>query len=283
MKINSVSALSPTYPARLVDIPNRPEVLYYRGEIPVYQIGVAIVGTRKPTEYGKQTTKVLAERLAQRGAAIISGLAHGIDGIAHESAVKVGGMTIAVLPGGLETIYPSTHRNLAERILETGGGLVGEYQPGTPPLPHRFLERNRIISGLSDIIVVTEAGLRSGTMNTVSHALEQGRDIYAVPGPITSAMSAGCNALIAQGAMPIVNIDQFIESIFPDKHSQKQWTLIAQNDDERAILALLSQGLSEGETLLAESKLDTTTYLQTITMLEIRGVITSLGANRWSL
>jgi DNA processing protein len=282
MKINSISATSPTFPSRLAVIPNRPKTIYHRGEIPIYDIGVAIVGTRKPTAYGKQVTSELSERLADRGAAIISGLAHGIDGIAHQGALKSGGMTIAVLPSGLDTVYPSTHRRLADQILDTGGALVSEYEPGTPPLQHRFLERNRIVSGLSDIVIVTEAGLRSGTMNTVSHALEQGKDVYVVPGPITSAMSAGCNALIAQGATPIVSIDLFIEQLFP-RTTPRQMALLAQNKDEQSILELLALGVSDGEELHAQSNLSPTEYSQTMTMLEIRGAIRSLGANRWGL
>jgi DNA processing protein len=282
MKINSISSTASSFPARLSVIPNRPKIIYCRGKIPAYPIGVAIVGTRKPTAYGKQITMELAERLAERGAVIVSGLAHGIDGIAHQGALKVGGTTLAVLPSGLDTIYPSAHRGLAGQMLETGGALISEYEPGTPPLQYRFLERNRLVSGLSDIVIVTEAGLRSGTMNTVSHALEQGKDVYAVPGPITSAMSAGCNALIAQGATPIVNIDLFIEQLFP-RATPKQATLLAQNKDEQSILELLATGVYDGEDLHAQSNLSPTEYSQTMTMLEIRGAIRSLGANRWSL
>lgn len=282
MKINSISSTDSLYPERLKTIAKPPNVLYVRGILPSYALGVAIIGTRKPTPYGRHVTTELAERLAERGAVIVSGLAHGVDGIAHEGALRVGGLTIAVMAGGLEQIYPRTHDALGHRIIESDGALVGEYPSGTPPLQYRFLERNRLVSALSDILIVTEAGLRSGTINTVSAALEQGKDVYVVPGPITSPMSAGCNALIAQGATPIVSIDSFVEQLFPHP-SRKQVSLLAQNEDEQRILELLAQGVSDGETLQADCHLTPSLYAQTITMLEIRGAIRSLGANRWSL
>ena len=229
MKINSISATDPTFPSRLQEIPQRPKRLYTLGSLPKYSLGVAIVGTRKPTGYGRQITADLASRLTERGAIVISGLAHGVDGIAHEANAKAGGRTIAVLPSGLDRIYPSAHQALAHKIITQGGALVSEYEPGTPPLQYRFLERNRLVSGLADVVIVTEASIRSGTMNTTMHALEQGKDVYAVPGPITSAMSAGCNALIAQGATPIVDIEQFVERLLPRDARAKQQTILAQD------------------------------------------------------
>lgn len=282
MKINSISALDPAFPERLRVIPQAPHTLYVRGGIPEYQLGVAIVGTRKPTAYGKAVTTSLTSRLAEQGVVIISGLAHGVDGIAHSATLAAGGTTLAVLPSGLDKVYPSAHGQLAMNILAQNGGLVSEYAPGTPPLQHRFLERNRLVSGLGDLVIVTEVGLKSGTMNTVSHALEQGKDVYAVPGPITSPMSAGCNALIAQGAQPIVDIDLFIEKLFP-KPSRKQISILAQTPDEQLILELLAGGVVEGDELQQKSALDGARYAQTMTMLEIRGAVRALGANRWGL
>lgn len=282
MKINSISVSDPDFPERLRTIPQPPETLYHVGTLPNYTVGVAIVGTRKPTAYGRQVTAELANRLTERGAVIISGLAHGIDGIAHEAMIKAGGKGIAVLASGLDSIYPSSHRQLAVNILEKGGALLGENPPGTPPLQYRFLERNRLVSGLADIIIVTEASIRSGTMNTVAHALEQGREVYAVPGPITSVMSAGCNNLIAQGATPIVSIEAFIEQLFPAP-TKRQLTLLAHNQSEQTILELISHGVSDGEDLQQQSALEGALFAQTMTMLEIRGVIRALGANHWGL
>ena len=282
MKINSISASDPVFPQRLTVIPQPPHKLYVIGTIPTYATGVAIVGTRKPTAYGKQVTSMIAERLAERGAVIVSGLAHGVDGIAHQSALRVGGKTVAVLPSGPDQIYPSAHQALAKNIADRHGALISEYEPGAPPLQYRFLERNRLVSGLADIIVITEASIRSGTMNTASHALEQGKDVYAVPGPITSPMSAGCNALIAQGAAPIVNIEQFVDQLLP-KVSAKQLTVLAETKEEQTILDLLVRGVSDGDELQVESRLDPALYSQTMTMLELRGIVHPLGANRWGL
>ena len=282
MKINSISASDPVFPQRLTVIPQPPHKLYVIGTIPTYATGVAIVGTRKPTAYGKQVTSMIAERLAERGAVIVSGLAHGVDGIAHQSALRVGGKTVAVLPSGPDQIYPSAHQALAKNIADRHGALISEYEPGAPPLQYRFLERNRLVSGLADIIVITEASIRSGTMNTASHALEQGKDVYAVPGPITSPMSAGCNALIAQGAAPIVNIEQFVDQLLP-KVSAKQLTILAETKEEQTILDLLVRGVSDGDELQVESRLDPALYSQTMTMLELRGIVHPLGANRWGL
>lgn len=282
MKINSISENSGTYPARLLDLPDAPKELYYIGELPLYKRGIAIIGTRKPTSYGRQVTIELATRLAEQGAVIISGLAHGIDSIAHDAAVRARGTTLAVLAGGLDQIYPSSNKELAHRIVEESGSLISEYPAGTPPLPFRFLRRNRIVTGLADTIIVTEAGIQSGTINTVSHALEQGKEVYVVPGPITSPMSAGCNALISQGAIPLVNIDMFILQLFP-KHTKKQISLLAQNEAEQTILELIADGIQEGEEIQQQSLLDGALYSQTMTMLEIRGAIHALGANRWGL
>lgn len=282
MKINSISASDPVFPQRLTVIPQPPHKLYVIGTIPTYATGVAIVGTRKPTAYGKQVTSMIAERLAERGAVIVSGLAHGVDGIAHQSALRVGGKTVAVLPSGPDQIYPSAHQALAKNIADRHGALISEYEPGAPPLQYRFLERNRLVSGLADIIVITEASIRSGTMNTASHALEQGKDVYAVPGPITSPMSAGCNALIAQGAAPIVNIEQFVDQLLP-KVSAKRLTILAETKEEQTILDLLVRGVSDGDELQVESRLDPALYSQTMTMLELRGIVHPLGANRWGL
>jgi DNA processing protein len=282
MKIKSISTSDPLYPSRLGVILKPPDPLYVLGDLPAYKLGVAIVGTRKPTHYGQRVTTDLAGRLAEKGACIISGLAHGIDGVAHRAALNAGGTAVAVLASGLDQISPRAHQQFADEILSRGGAIVSEQSPGTPPLQFRFLHRNRLVSGLSDIVIVTEAGISSGTMNTVSHALEQGKDVYAVPGPITSAMSAGCNALIAQGATPIVSVDLLIEQLFP-RTTRKQATLLAQNENEQSILELLALGVTDGEELHSQSKLSPADYSQTITMLEIRGAVRSLGANRWGL
>lgn len=283
MNINSISISDPCFAGTLATIPNPPKMLYVIGNPAISGPAVAIVGTRKPTPYGRAVTLELAEKLAKRGIVIVSGLALGIDGIAHEGVLNVGGRTVAVLASGVNLVTPTSHRQLAMRILEKDGAIISEYNPGTPPLAHQFLERNRLVSGLADAVIVTEAAAHSGTMNTVMHALEQGRDVYAVPGNITNPSSAGCNKLIEQGATPIVDIDAFVERFAPLVNAPKQQLLLAETPEEQTILDLIASGMNDGEELQKKSKLSPAEFSTSMTMLELRGVIRPLGANHWSL
>jgi len=283
MKINTISISDPCFKQTLATIPHPPKTIYAIGNSLVTSPAVAIVGTRKPTPYGKSVTLELAEKLAKRGVVIVSGLALGIDGIAHQGALNVGGRTVAVLASGVDLITPTSHRQLAENILAKNGGIISEYEPGTPPLAHQFLERNRLVSGLADAVIVTEASAKSGTMNTVMHALEQGRDVYAVPGNITSMTSAGCNKLIEQGAVPIINIDAFVDRFAPLETAPKQQLLLAETTEEQAIIELIQAGIKDADEIRKKTRLDPATFSMTLTMLELRGVIRPLGANHWSL
>lgn len=282
MKINSITALNAEFPERLRQIPSPPKELFYRGQLPdPARKSVAIIGTRKPTRYGTEVTLDLARKLAERGVVVISGLALGVDALAHQGALKGQGMTVAVLAGGVDKPTPYTNARLADEILENGGGIISEYPPGMPPNRAFFLYRNRLVSGLSNAVIVTEASLRSGTANTVAHALEQGRDVYAVPGPITSPMSAGCNHMIAQGATPITSVDEFVEQFMPRAGVQQE--IFAYTDQEKIIIDLMKTGVRDGDELHTKSLLDAGSYAQTITMLELRGAIKPLGANQWGL
>jgi len=282
MKINSISSSDDAFPTRLRDIPGSPKQLFYRGELPDDTRKFAsIVGTRKPTPYGAEVTRQLARKLAERGVVIVSGLALGIDALAHQGALAAKGTTLAVLAHGLHDINPHSNIPLGEQILDNGGALISEYEAGIEVHKVRFLERNRLVSGLCDALIVTEASSRSGTFNTVSHALEQGRDVYAVPGPITSPMSRGTNLLIAQGATPITDIDAFVDRFVPVS-GQIQPTL-AYSEAEQTIINLIKQGSRDGEELQAKSQLEAGLFATTLTMLELRGAIRPLGANQWSL
>ncbi|TAH31821.1 DNA-protecting protein DprA [Candidatus Saccharibacteria bacterium] len=282
MKINSITAITAEFPDKLRHIPTPPQELFYRGELPDPALkSVAIVGTRKPTRYGTEVTLDLSRKLAERGVVIISGLALGVDALAHQGALKGQGMTVAVLAGGVDDPSPRTNALLAEEILKSGGGIVSEYPAGVIPYKDQFLARNRLVAGLADAVIVTEASLRSGTANTVMHALEQGREVYAVPGPITSPMSAGCNHMIAQGATPITSVDEFVEQFMPRAGVQQE--IFAYTDQEKIIIDLLTSGVRDGDELHAKSQLDAGSYGQTITMLELRGAIKPLGANQWGL
>ncbi len=199
-KINQIPPLEAKYTEVLGTIAVMPKMLYYYGKIPENIVKtVAIVGSRHNTRYGKEVAYKMAYELAKRGVIIISGLAYGIDSVAHQAALDAGGTTIAVLGTPIDQIYPKNHVGLAKDIINNGGAVLSEYAPGEKVyMKASFLERNRIISGLADIVVIVEAAEKSGTLNTAAHALNQGKEVYAVPGNITSPYSVGCNKLIAQ-------------------------------------------------------------------------------------
>ena len=204
--IKYVTYSSSLYPERLKNIDNPPYVIFYKGDITLLNYNmVAIVGSRKNTNYGEQVTKFIVSELYNISYGVVSGVAAGIDSIAHREILFRGGKTIGVLGCGIDVVYPRFNKNLYDRISEHGL-LISEFLPGTKPLSYNFPQRNRIISGLSNSIIVVEAKERSGTMITVNSALEQGREIYAVPGNITSINSAGTNELIKQGAKILTTV-----------------------------------------------------------------------------
>ncbi len=284
MKINSISPQKHKYLQIITTIAKVPETLYFIGNLPTERRPtVAIVGTRKPTAYGKEVTYQLAYDLAKQGIVVISGLAHGIDGIAHRAALDAGGTTIAVLANGVDTVYPAAHKGLADEIIKKGGAIISEYEPGIPARDFQFLARNRIVSGLADAVIVTEAATRSGTLATVNHALEQGRDVFAVPGNITSPLSAGCNALIKQGAQPLTTYEDVLQVIAPDLLTSQQSLALGNNPLETKVIQLLQSGVRDGDQLLHESGVGTSEFSEAMTMMEINGIIRALGGNQWTL
>lgn len=284
MKINTISPKDNQFLQRSQHIAKPVKKLYFLGQIPDKQHPtVAIVGSRKPTAYGREIAYTLAYELAQKGVIVVSGLALGVDSIAHRGALEAGGITLAVLANGLDYIYPRTHQGLAEQIVAQGGAIISEYEPHIEAYPSNFLERNRIVSGLSDAVIVVEAAARSGTLNTAAHALEQGRDIFAVPGNITSPLSAGCNALLKQGAMPVTTSDDVLGVIAPDTSPIPRQYALGDTEEEHIILQLLEKGIRDGELLQQKSTLSASTFSQTMTMLEIKGSVRALGANQWGL
>lgn len=204
----------PDYPNRLINIPSPPKQLYYYGELPGdHTPSVAIVGARECSEYGKHVAVRLGRILGQNGVAVISGMARGIDGISQEAVLSAGGRSYGVLGSGADVCYPKTNRELYDR-LKGSGGVISEYPPGTQAKGFLFPARNRIISGLSDVVVVVEARLKSGTLITTDMALEQGKDVYVVPGRITDELSEGCNHLIRMGAGILTDPEEFIREVW---------------------------------------------------------------------
>lgn len=284
MKINSISPQDNEYLRCISHIAKSPQKLHFIGKLPEQRLtSVAIVGSRKPTAYGKEVTYRLSYDLAARGVVIISGLALGVDGIAHRAALDAGGRTLAILANGLDYIYPATHRELAKQILASGSAIISEYEPGVSARAFQFLARNRLVSGLADAVIVTEATARSGSFSTVNHALDQNKEVFAVPGNITSPLSAGCNALLKQGAHPVTSANDILEVIAPDLVPGQGSLPLGSNELEAKLIDLLARGVRSGEELQQASAADPADFAQALTSLELNGHIRPLGANRWTL
>ena len=297
-KINQISPLEANFTEVLDAIALKPKKLYFYGKLPQNVSKneksdrpktVAIVGSRHNTRYGEEVAYNLAYKLAKRGVVIISGLAYGIDSIGHRGCLDAGGTTVAVLGTPINKIYPRNHTVLAKEIIEQNGAIISEYAPDAKVFPKiSFLERNRLISGLSDVVVVVEAAEKSGSLNTATHALEQGKTVFAVPGNITNPYSQGCNKLIKQGAIPYTEPDDILRELFPEDFTKKhrrsrQAELIGDTDVETLILQALAQGLRNGEEIMEQTHLPPEIFNQTTTLLEIKGRIRALGLNNWSL
>lgn len=284
MKINKISPDKHDFLQIISGIAKKPKSLYYIGKLPeVRTPTVAIVGSRKPTTYGKEVTYRLAYDLAAKGVIVVSGLATGVDGIAHRATLEANGTTLAVLGNGLHSIYPATHRQLAKDILAAGGALISEYEPDVSARGFQFLERNRIVSGLADAVIITEAARRSGTLNTAAHALNQGKEVFVVPGNITSPMSAGCNQLLRQGAAPVTCAEDILEIIAPQLLTAQTQLPLGNTPEETTVIQLLQQGLRDGDELQRVSGIEPAVLSMTLTMLEISGTIRALGGNQWTL
>jgi DNA processing protein len=215
MNVRKLTRRDPSYPPFLAAIHDPPRELWLRGVAEpelLSRTAVAVVGARACSAYGRGVARSLGREIAAAGVVVLSGMARGVDGEAHRGALDAGGTTMAVLGCGIDRNYPAAHAELASRICERGL-IVSEYEPGVEPAPWRFPARNRIISGLARAVVVVEARERSGALITVDFALEQGRDVLAVPGEITSALSAGSNALLRLGAAPALSVDDVLEAV----------------------------------------------------------------------
>lgn len=284
MEINTLTLKQ--LPERLQHIPSPPQQLYWAGadvkSLLQHKV-VAVVGSRKLTPYGERVTYDLAHALAEQGVVIVSGLALGVDAVAHRAALDAGGHTIAVLPGPLETIYPRSHQPLAEQILQNNGALLSEYPAGTPPFRPNFIARNRLVAGLADVLLITEAAEKSGSLHTARFALEQGHDVLAVPGAITSPTSQGTNNLLKAGAKVVTGYEDVMHALGLTVHRTKLQHLKGRNESEQSVLDLLMRGVSDGDDLQRLSELDVTAFNQTLTMLELGGKIRPLGANHWAL
>jgi len=273
------------YPKLLSEIYYPPQLLYYKGRILKEEFSIAIVGTRKFTIYGKQIAEEFSSNLANNNLTIISGLAIGIDAIAHDSAIKAGARTIAVLGSGLDkkNIYPSSNRYLAEKIVASGGAIISEFPIGTPPLKHHFPQRNRIIAGLSLGVLVVEAAEKSGALITARFALEQNREVFAIPGNIKSLYSFGPNNLIKQGAIPVTSPKDILNALdlgeIKNYISNKK--IIPETKEENMIYTNLNYEPKHIDELIKLTGLNTSVINSTLTIMEMKGIVKNLGGMKY--
>lgn len=272
--IQFVSREQEEYPWKLRNISNAPYALYYRGCLPSGEKAVAVVGARERSEYGRVMARKLAEALGRCHIPVISGLARGIDADSHLGALSAGGQTCAVLGCGVDICYPRSNSYLYERILREGGCILSEYAPGQAPAGRLFPSRNRIISGLSDCVVVVEAREKSGSLITADYAMEQGRDVYAVPGRATDSLSKGCNHLLHQGAGIISGVEDFLEDLNLSPANscvQMDFRKNLLEKDEGVVYSLLDFCPMGIGTLLEKSGISLDKLLEILGQLEAKG------------
>jgi DNA processing protein len=269
----------PDYPARLKEIYDYPPVLYVRGPlVPEDEWCVAVVGTRKATVYGRQVTEEIVTDLARSKITIVSGLARGIDSVAHRAALEAGGRSIAIFACGLDIVYPSENANLARQIMQQGA-LMSEYPLGISPRADNFTRRNRIMSGLSLGVLVVEADETSGAMITAHMALEQNREVFAIPGSILSPASRGTNRLIQEGAKLVSNYTDILEelNLTAVAHQIEMKEIIPSSDTEALLLKQLSAEPTHIDEVCRSSGLPVSTVSSTLTLMELKGLVKQVG------
>jgi DNA processing protein len=267
------------YPSRLKEIDQPPPVLYMRGTLTSEDSwAVAVVGTRRVSAYGRQVAEELAACLINNGVTVVSGLARGVDAAAHQSALKAGGRTIAVLGCGVDRIYPPEHTQLAEKI-KANGAILSDYAPGTPPDASNFPPRNRIISGLSMATVVVEAGETSGALITAQFAVDQGREVFAVPGNILAAQSKGTNRLIAQGAHPMLSANDLLDVLNLRRVTEQREVrkILPGNEIEAKLLSVLTHEPLHMDDIRNQTGLPIERVSATLVMMELKGLVRQVG------
>ena len=271
------------YPPRLKDIEHPPPILYVKGEfLPEDHFAVAIVGTRKVTSYGRQVTEELATFLASNGVTVISGLARGVDAVAHSATLKSGGRTAAVLGCGVDRIYPPENRALAEQIMARGA-LISDYPVGTAPESSNFPPRNRIISGLSLAVIVIEAGETSGALITAEFAAEQGREVFAVPGNILAPQSRGTNKLIQNGALPLLSPQDLLQALNLTRVGEQKAArkILPANEVEAQVLNALGSEPLHVDELRRQTGLPVEKVSAALVMMELKGLVRQVGGMQY--
>ncbi|UCE65901.1 MAG: DNA-processing protein DprA [Candidatus Zixiibacteriota bacterium] len=273
---NFVSITDSDYPERLRNIPDPPPYFYFSGRLNVLNNpSLAVVGSRKPSDYGQRITRNIVGELAASGVTIVSGLAYGIDSVTHEAALRSGGKTVAVFGNSLDIIYPAGNRELADEIRKTGC-LISEFPRGTKPAPYNFPVRNRIISGLCEGVLVVEAWERSGALITANHALEQGRDVLAIPGNIDNRLSDGPNRLLKQGAVPVSSARDIFDNFrWHSSNGEKRQSTVKPNlsGEEKIIFDHLSVKPVHLDELIRKAGLGPGKTAEVLLNLELKGFI----------
>ena len=287
MDVRTIPTEHPEYPKELAAL-NRPPTIYIKGRALsdiMSRPRLAIVGSRRPTAYGKKITYDFAKYFAGQGVVIVSGLAYGVDAIAHQGALDAGGITLAVLPSPVQQPAPSGNTRLAHGILEKGGALISSYAEGSESFKANFVARNEYVAALSDIVLLTEAAIDSGSRHTAKFKLEQAGSgqVMVMPGNITSALSAGGNAILAAGHAGVATGVKSVATALGLGAQQHIAAPLGDNPQEQRLLLLLADGISDGQLLHEMSGLDVIIYNQTLTMLEISAKIRPLGGNHWAL
>lgn len=286
MQITQVLRAESQFPDRLQHVKPTVGQLSIRGTLPEqHRPHVAVIGARQHTAYGEDQAYRFAGALARLGVVIVSGLALGIDAVAHRAAVEVSGTTIAVLASGVDQISPASNRGLADEILRTGGAIVSEYDPGTHADKYRFPDRNRIIAGLSDAVLIVEADAKSGTLITAQHAHNAGRSVLAIPGSLSMQMSRGPNNLIRSGSARLVtDIADVLDEIGIEVGPKVSEGLPAtESREEGTVLRLIHAGTNQTDSIVIASGLSAATVAATLTALELTGRIRNIGGGIWSV
>ncbi len=261
------------FPKRLINIPDHPYVLYYRGELPSDEIpAIGMVGARNYSEYGKIVAPKLAGELAAYGINIISGLARGIDAASHRGCITGGGKTYAVCGCGVDICYPKENIELFKHIIDNGG-ILSEYAPKSEPLAYRFPLRNRIISGLSDGVIMVEAKQKSGSFITIDHALTQGKTVYALPGRISDPLSVGCNRLILEGAIPLIEAKQVANELGVYEQIENKKNNIGLEKEFEVMYSCLDLSPSSIEEIVYKSKMGIEEVYEKLTILQFKGLV----------
>lgn len=287
-EIAALTLAEKEYPPLLAQIKDAPPVLYLKsdqnlGEI-FSNLALAVVGTRKISSYGRQVTEILVRDLVAQGLTIISGMARGVDSIAHQTALEVGGKTIAILGSGVETIYPPENQKLSQEIVKNGA-VISEFPPHYPALPGNFPTRNRIIAGLSQGVLVTEAAEDSGSLITASWAADYGREVFAVPGPITSPLSKGTAELIKKGAKLVWGVKDILEELNLEVKilAEKGRKILPESEEEEIILKILEGGALHFDEIVRQAGMETAQVGSLLTLMEIKGKVKNLGQGEYGL